>query len=313
MINIALVGTWHVHFDGYARMLEKNEKCKITCLWDDNNKKGKDAAKKYNCEFVSDYDELLKRDDVDAIQVCTSTDLHKEIIIKAARAKKHIFTEKVLCFTEKDALEVAEEVKKSGIKFCISFPWKCRSDFQWMINACKEGLLGEIRYCRMRNAHNGVSSGWLPATFLDKETCGGGAMMDLGAHGMYFLNTILGRAEKASSSFTNVMVDTVEDNAVTVLTYKNGAIGVNETGFITANNPFEVEIAGERGTILAGGFMDKVCFNIGNGWQFPVLPPAKPEPIDMWIDDIDNDTDNSFGIDEAVELSYVMELAYKNI
>lgn len=313
MINIALVGTWHVHFDGYASHAASRKECRITALWDPDENAGRKAAEKYSCDFVEDYDKLLAREDVDAIMVCTSTDMHKQVIIKAAQAGKHIFTEKVLCFTEKDALEVADAVKKSGVKFCISFPWLSRGDFVWITDAVKSGLVGTVRYCRMRNAHNGASAGWLPQTFYDKQACGGGAMMDLGAHSMYILDNILGMPEKASSAFTNVIVDSVEDNAVTVFTYKNGAIGVSETGFVAENNPFELEISGSKGTILSGGFMDKTCYNTGEGWVFPRIPAGKPSPLDMWIDGIETGSEIPYSIDGAVRLSKLMEMAYGNI
>ena len=313
MINIALVGTWHVHFKGYATEAAKNENCKIVALWDNDIQNGKAAAEQFNCEFVENYDELLARKDIDAVMVCTSTDMHKEVIIKAADAGKHIFTEKVLCFTEADALEVADAVKKNGVKFCISFPWRTRSDFLWVKDAVDGGLIGQVNYCRMRNAHNGASSDWLPATFYDKKTCGGGAMMDLGAHSMYILNWLLGEPVKASSAFTNVIVKSVEDNAVTLLTYKNGAIGVSETGFVAENNPFELELVGSKGTILAGGFTDKLCYNIGEGWVFPKLGKGAEAPLISWINGIVNGTEIPYNIDDAVALSKVMEMAYSNL
>lgn len=313
MVNVALVGTWHVHFRGYAESLAKNEKCRITALWDNDAEAGKKAAEKFNCEFVEDYDALLARDDVDAVMVCTSTDLHKEVISKAALAGKHIFTEKVLCFNKADAEDVAGIVKKSGVKFCISFPWRCRSDFIWVKDAVDSGLIGKVNYMRMRNAHNGASADWLPKTFYDKKSCGGGAMMDLGAHSMYLLNWIMGEPVSASSAFTHVIVDSVEDNAVTLLTYKGGAIGVSETAFVAQNDPFELEIVGDKGTILGGGFNDKLCYNNGNGWIFPNLPKGRPAPIEMWVDCIENDEPSPFGVDDAVALSAVMELAYNNV
>jgi len=313
MINIALVGTWHVHFDGYAREAAKRKEVRLTALWDPDEKAGREAAQRHGCEFVADYDALLARADVDAVMVCTSTDLHKEVIIKAARAGKHIFTEKVLCFNEADARETADEIEKAGVKFCISFPWRSRSDFLWVKQALDDGLIGKVSYCRMRNAHNGASAGWLPDTFYDAKTCGGGAMMDLGAHGMYLLNWLIGRPESCASAFTHVMVDSVEDNAVTIFTYEGGVIGVSETGFVSQNNPFELEISGDKGTILAGGFMDKVCYNNGNGWVFPALPAGRPSPLDMWIDGIETGSCIPYTTEDAVALSRSMELAYANI
>ncbi len=313
MINIALAGTWHVHFEGYAKTVQASPLCKITALWDPDEANGKKYAEMFNCSYENDYDTLLQRQDVDAVMVCTSTDMHHAIIKKAAQAKKHIFTEKVLCFTQADAEDVAKAVKENDVKFCISFVWRSKGDFIWIKEAVDNGLIGEVNYCRMRNAHNGTLAGWLPQTFYDPATCGGGAMMDLGAHGMYFLNWILGQPVKATSAFTNVQVDSVEDNAVTVLTYKNGAIGVNETGFVAANNPFEVEIVGTKGTILAGGFTNKVCYNTGDGWVFPNTPRDIDSPLNLWIKGIENGTDIPYGIDDAVALSRTMEMAYKNI
>lgn len=313
MINVALVGTWHVHFEGYANTIKESPLCKITAIWDNDKESAIRYAKQYNCEFVEDYDELLKREDIDGILVCTSTDLHHSVMKKAAQAGKHIFTEKVLCFTEEDALDVKKAVEENNVKFCISFPWRARGDFLWIKNAVDNGLVGEVNYCRMRNAHNGAVAGWLPQTFYDRETCGGGAMMDLGAHSMYILNWLMGEPVKATSAFTNVMVDSVEDNAVTILTYKNGAIGVSETGFVAPNNPFQLEIVGTKGTILAGGFTNKVGYNIGDGWVFPNTPQNEKSPIQTWIDAIETNSSIPYGIDDAVALSKTMELAYKNV
>lgn len=313
MINVALAGAWHVHFPRYSRDVLDSKDCNVTAIWDDDKERGRGYAEEFGIDFEEDYDALLKRADVDAVVVCTSTDMHKDVIIRAANAGKHIFTEKVLCFNEKDALECAEAIERNNVKFCISFPWLSRSDFIFVTEAVEKGLIGKINYCRMRNAHNGASSDWLPESFYDKKTCGGGAMMDLGAHSMYILNKIMGRPVAAASAFTNVIVNSVEDNAVTVLRYENGAIGVSETGFVAENNPFELELVGDKGTILAGGFNDKLCYNIGDGWVFPKLPERRPDPIFMWIDAIKNGGEILYGVKEAVELSYIMELAYKNI
>ena len=313
MINVALVGVWHVHFNGYARAVARHENCRVTALWDPDPAAGQAAAKEHNCDFEPDYDALLARPDVDAVVVCTSTDLHKTVITKAAAAGKHIFTEKVLCFTGADAEETAAAVRESGVKFTISFPWRARSDFKWIRSALDEGLIGRVNYCRMRNAHNGASAHWLPATFYDKKTCGGGAMMDLGAHSMYILNWFMGAPVKAASAFTNVIVPTVEDNAVTVFTYENGAVGVSETAFVAENDPFQLELVGDKGTILAGGFLDKCCYNVGAGWVFPRLPQKDPEPIDAWLSAIAAGTEAPYGPEDAVALSRVMELAYSTV
>ena len=53
MINVALVGTWHVHFKGYAEKIANNPNCKITALWDNDTESGKKAAEKFGCDVES--------------------------------------------------------------------------------------------------------------------------------------------------------------------------------------------------------------------------------------------------------------------
>lgn len=312
MIKLGLAGAWHVHFNGYVKEFLSRGDVKITAMWDPDAECAKIKGEELGCPYTCDIDEFYKMD-FDAVMVCAQTNIHKEVLIKAAEAKKHIFTEKVLTAKYSDALEVKEAVDKAGIKFCISFPWRTRSDFLWIKEALKDELIGQVTYMRMRNAHDGVSRGWLPASFLDPVPTCGGAMMDLGAHGMYLLNWLMGEPEKCTSVFTNTLCNSVEDNCVSVFSYKNGSIGVSETGFVTGRNPFELEIAGTKGTILAGGIFDKLAYNNGDGWMFPALGQGSKSSINSFCDAINGDGEPLFGIDDAVALTKTMEMAYNSI
>lgn len=312
MIKLGLAGTWHVHFGGYVREFKNYGDVKITALWDPDEETAKNKAEELGCAYTTNLDDFYAMD-FDAVMVCAATNIHKEVLIKAADAKKHIFTEKVLTASLSEALEVKEAVEKAGIKFCISFPWRTRADFLWIKEALNNELIGQVTYMRMRNAHDGVSRGWLPPSFLDPVPTCGGAMMDLGAHGMYLLNWLMGEPEKCTSVFTNCMCDTVEDNCVSVFSYKGGAIGVSETGFVTGRNPFELEIAGTKGTILAGGVFDKLCYNNGDGWMFPALGKGSDSAITSFCNAVNGCGEPLFGIDDAVALTKTMELAYMNI
>lgn len=312
MIKLGLAGAWHVHFGGYVKEFLSRGDVEITAMWDPDAECAKIKGEELGCAYTSDIDAFYDMD-FDAVMVCAATNMHKDVLIKAANAKKHIFTEKVLTAAYSDALEVKQAVEAAGIKFCISFPWRTRSDFLWVKEALDKELIGQVTYMRMRNAHDGVSRGWLPPSFLDPVPTCGGAMMDLGAHGMYLLNWLMGEPVKCASVFTNTLCDSVEDNCVTTFSYKNGAIGVSETGFVTGRNPFQLEIAGTKGTILAGGVFDKLCYNNGEGWIYPDLGRGSKSAINSFCDAINGDGEPLFGIDDAVALTKTMEMAYKNI
>ena len=317
MLNLALISRWHVHASGYAREFAANPEVKITVVWDDDPVRGQEWAKELGCDFEPDYAKVLARPDVDAICGCTATGLHKEMYIQAARAGKHIFTEKVLAFTKADAEEIRDEVKKAGIVFTISYPMRTNSSNLYAKELIDSGLLGKVNYLRIRNAHSGISAGWLPESFLDPVTCGGGAMMDLGAHGMYLASYFLGKPVRITSMFNKLYDTAVDDNCVSVIEFENKVIAVTETGFVTANSPFQMEISGTEGTFLVGPDGCKLKSNLIEGpaagcWFSPKLPKGLPSAISQFVASVLHGEPVRFGIDDAVALSELMDGAYRS-
>ena len=101
MLNVAMLSRWHVHADGYADTLKKTGKVNISAVWDENPARGEDWANKLGAPFIPDLDALLSRKDIDAVCCCTPTTMHRDVLVKAAEAGKHIFTEKARAEKEK--------------------------------------------------------------------------------------------------------------------------------------------------------------------------------------------------------------------
>lgn len=314
-MNVAVIGTWHVHTEEYALAIRENPASTLACCWDDNAERGKAFAEKMGIEFVADLSTIWNNPAIDSVQITTSTNLHKEVIIAAAQAKKHIFTEKVLAFTNEDAEAIRDAVVESGVKFTISYPHKT-----WpAVRAAKElvdtGKLGAITYARVRDAHNGCTAGWLPPHFFDESQTGGGAMIDLGAHPMYTLNWFMGEPKSIVSMFTEVTGKGVEDNAVSVIEFADGAIGVSETGFVTDGNPYILEMSGTKGSALVHYDTLEYCSqeDTDRKWvTMETLPPVQPLPIHQWVEAVSTGSEAPalYGIEEAVTLTKFMVGAY---
>ena len=90
MLRFAMISKWHVHAQGYAKFIQEQPDDSITCVWDEDEALCAQCAKDMNVDFESDYDKLLAREDVDAILVCSPTNMPKDVMIEAAKAKKHI-------------------------------------------------------------------------------------------------------------------------------------------------------------------------------------------------------------------------------
>ena len=315
-INVAMISSWHVHAPGYAKRIAADDRFKITAVYDERVESGKKWADELGCKFYDDYDELLKNSEIDAVCINSPTNLHPMIIIKAAKAKKHIFTEKVLALTAREAEEIRNAVNQSGVIFAISYFQRCFANLIKAKQLIAEGAIGKVGYMRVRNVHSGSIRNWLPDHFYNAEQCGGGAMIDLGAHPMYLLQWFMGDPVKVSSVFTNLTPRPVEDNAVSVLEFADGAIGVSETGFVSIANPYTVEFSGTEGYIMCE---DSEKLTLRTEKKYTVmegedLPEAPKQPLEQWLDAVANGTQicHDFGIDEAVRLSKLMEAAYNS-
>ena len=119
-MNAAMIGTWHVHTDGYAKDFCADPRCQLTAVWDADPEKANAFAEKYGCKAYTDLDTLYAEGDFDSVIICSATNKHASLLIQAAQQGKNIFTEKVLAITTKEAEEICDAVQKSGVKFVSS-------------------------------------------------------------------------------------------------------------------------------------------------------------------------------------------------
>ncbi len=318
MLKAAMLSKWHVHAGGYANQLKNCGKVEIKAVWDDDVKRGSDWASELGCEFIPDLDALLARDDIEAVFCDAPTTKHHDILIKAAKVGKHIFTEKALCPTVAECLEVKDAIEKAGVTFTISYPQKGRPSVQFAKRMLDEGAFGKVTFVRVRDAHNGVSGNWLPDYWFNKDDAAGGAMMDLGCHPMYLLAHFLGKPKRVTGMFTAPYGKPVDENAVAVAEFADGAIGVGETGFVSVGSPQTLEIYGTEGSLIAHGedvmFQSKKLNGIFNGFVKPDLPRQKEAPIMQFVDACINGTGSpaGLGLDDAIALTELLENSYRS-
>ena len=311
-MKVAVCGLWHVHAEDY--FLHAMKLGEVVGVYDDNEQRRTEFCNKYQVKAIETFEELLASD-AEGVIVATATNAHVEVMVKLANAGKHIFTEKVLALTDEGAAEIAEAVKNNGVRFVISLPWKYSAPQIAIKKTVDSGELGRINYLRFRNCHSGSLDGWLPAHFYSQEECGGGAMIDLGAHGMYLTDWICGVPVTATSVFTKseaspLNVDGVEDNAVTVMGFADGCIAINETGFVSRGYPASLEVGGEKGYIRADNNGVVKC-TADTGYKSVTVEVGENQtsPIDQFL------TGNILpgcGMDEAVRLTHLMVMAYSN-
>ena len=310
-MRIAVCGVWHVHAGEYTeRACQLGE---VVGFYEPNDALAEEFMGFLPLHRFATLEELLQSD-AEGVIVCSATCEHRELMIRIADAGKHIFTEKVLSLNSEDTNAIAEAVERNGVSFVISLPQKYTAPQKTVKAVADSGELGKINYLRYRNCHSGSTKNWLPAHFYNEQQCGGGAMIYLGAHGMYLTYWFLGLPMAASSSFTvahgaAANVDKVEDNAVTVMTCRDGAIAVNETGFVSDYSPQVMEVFGEKGYVKMVDRKVVKCSEATGGVEVEV-------PLEDWSDSpITQFVTGCYlpgcGMEEACALTAMMEMAYE--
>lgn len=319
MIRLGILSFWHVHADDYAREAQGHPRTEIVAAWDEDPERGKAKAKSLGARFHADLAELLKSPDVDGVIVTTPTNAHREVIVAAAQAGKHIFTEKVLALTPAECRDILAAVERSGVKLTVSLPRLADGYTQAMQKVLAEGKLGDVTLVRVRLSHDGaVGRRWLPAQFFDPDEAGGGALIDLGCHPMYLTRLFLGgMPDGLTASYGRVTGREVEDNAVALLHYPSGAIGVAEAGFVNPHSPFTIEVHGTEGSLLYGTpearlFMRTNPAGRNDAWTELELPDRAPGPFDQWVEHIEQGTVAIENIVLAVDLTTLMDAANRS-
>ena len=311
-LRVAVLSFWHVHAGDYTKRTIEHPDTELVTIWDDDVERGKAAAEQYGVQHTSDLQALLARDDIDAVTVTTETIRHRDIMVAAANAGKHIFTEKLLAPTVDEAEEIIRACDAGGVKLIVSLPRLYDGYTPVITELINSGKLGDITYGRVRLSHNGAVANWLPDRFYDPQPAIGGALTDLGCHPVYLTQLFLGnRPSTVSATYGAVTGRKVEDNAVVTVGYPSGAIGVIEAGFVSPN-PFSIDIGGTEGVL---SFNDKDGVIIARGKAFGEaaqqikIAEKAPSAYEQWVTHIQQGTRADANLAAAVELTRLVVAA----
>ena len=189
-VNVGLVGykfMGKAHSNAYKDVsmffdLDAEPVMKAICGRDEKGVKA--AAQRFGWEsYETSWEKLVKRDDIDLVDVTAPSNAHKEIAIAAAENKKHVFCEKPLALNLADAREMLKAVEKAGVKHMINFNYRTVPAVALAKKMIDEGLLGKIYHFRGVYLQDWIINPEFPIVWrLDKSIAGSGSHGDLNAH-----------------------------------------------------------------------------------------------------------------------------------
>jgi predicted dehydrogenase len=166
------------------------------------------AAEKYGWDEAStDWREVIARDDIDLVDVCTSGETHAEIAIAALAAGKHVLCEKPLANTVEEAREMADAARaaaEKGIRSMVGFSYRRVPALTFARELVQAGRIGEVRQARAAYLQDWLVDENGPMTWrLDKKLAGSGSLGDIGAHAVDAVQFITGQnVEQVSGHLT---------------------------------------------------------------------------------------------------------------
>jgi len=133
--------------------------------------------------YETDYRKLVQRDDIDLVDVSTPGYLHKDVVIAALEAGKHVYCEKPLANSLPEAAEMVKAWRKAGTIAMVNFNYRRVPAVQLAKRLIDDGRLGEIRHIRAVYLQDWLLDPSAPLSWrLKKELAGSGALGDIGAH-----------------------------------------------------------------------------------------------------------------------------------
>ncbi|MGC8576946.1 MAG: Gfo/Idh/MocA family protein [Thermoproteota archaeon] len=233
-VNVGIIGCGIIapsHISGYL----KSRMANIVALCDVKVERAKALAKRFNLSEVkiySDYEQLLKDPNIDAVSICTPHYLHAEMTIKAAEYKKHVLCEKPMAISLKQADEMIKACKKNGVKLEVVFQYRFSPDTRKIKEEFENGEFGTPIYGEAIVKWYREDSSYYYADEVAKSwrgkwsTEGGGALINQTIHTIDLLQWIMGPLDYLYAIYdTRTHNIEVEDIAVASLKFKSGALG----------------------------------------------------------------------------------------
>ncbi|RLE14599.1 hypothetical protein DRI96_01200 [Candidatus Aerophobetes bacterium] len=252
------------------------------------HEKTADAARKIaGFKFATtSYKDLLEREDIDIINCCTPNYLHKNILIDALKAGKHIYCDKPLALNLKEARDILKATEKSSSIHQMTFEYRFIPAIMRAKQLIREGFLGDVFSFRGCYLHSGYIDPSRPVSWrLDREKSGGGALFDLGSHILDLVRHLLGEYKSVFATSRTFIKERplpdnlerkkkveVDDISILQVELENGGIGTIEVSRLAtgANDELRIEIHGQKGAIYFN-LMDPNWL-----WIYDTRDPGEP-------------------------------------
>lgn len=240
-MKVAVIGCGsmgNVHVSAFHRMPD----VELTAVCDIVKERAWFAAKRTGAKAFTSFEDMLEQAEFDVISIVVPSYLHKEFAVKAARAGKHVISEKPASLTIADTKDMIAACEENQVRFFVGHVVRFFPDYTQLKQVVEQGKLGPLGviHAKRGGSHPGGASNW----FSDPEKSGG-IIFDLMIHDIDYLRWTVGEVE---SVYAMQYVTEELETAFVTLEFQNGVVASLEGiwGYPGAFHT-EIELAGSKG------------------------------------------------------------------
>lgn len=286
--GVGLIGCGRIsknHFDAISRV----EGLTLSAVCDSAADRAERAGAEHGVPWYRSLDEMFRAATCDVVAVCTPSGLHAAHGVAAARAGKHVVTEKPMAISLAQADELVRACDDAGVHLFVVKQNRLNPPIQLLKRAVDKGRFGRIY---MAN----VTVRWQrPQDYYDAEPWrgtwefDGGAIMNQASHYVDLMQWLVGPVESVlAKTATQARRIEAEDSGIGILKFRSGALGVIEVNVLTYPKNLEgsITILGETGSVKIGG----TAVNRVEHWTF-----AQYDDDDKLIESANTNPPNVYG------------------
>lgn len=254
-MNFAIVGCGFIA-KKHATAIEKTDGANLVAICDRIPETMEFYESEYNAKAYTDLEEMLQKEEIDVVCICTPSGLHAPLAVQVANAKKHIVLEKPIAMTLEDTDKIISACKENDVKLSVVHPNRFRPVVQELRKILDQNLLGKISHANATVNWNRGQEYYDQAPWRGTKEHDGGVLMNQAIHNLDLLLWFMGQPEQIfSMEATRLRNIEAEDVSTGLIKFKSGALGVVETSTTVYPKNFEesITIFGEKGTVKIGG------------------------------------------------------------
>ncbi|HEX6030408.1 MAG TPA: Gfo/Idh/MocA family oxidoreductase [Tepidiformaceae bacterium] len=300
MIRIGLVGAQFIG-NLYAHSMAHVRGAEIAAVASPNTA-AEFAARRGISAHFSDYREMIRNADIDAVAIGAPNDLHYDACIAAAEAGKHVLCEKPLAMNLAEAEGMIDACRKAGVSLVYAENLVFAPMYARLRDLARRGSVGRPFLVKHAQCHGGPYSPW----FWDVERAGGGVLLDMGCHSIHTVCWVMGEWPVAVTAhigrYKHAGKGLGEDHTTVLLHFEENRLGIAENSWAMPGGLDHLEAYGPEGRLTANlergpavamyrapsGETASDPSGTRSGWQFPIYEEAWqfgfPQEIQHFVD-----------------------------